>query len=102
MTYLDKYAHLNPNFLKIDVEGLEVQVLRGAKKILATRPKLLLEVHVPELRNYGCSSNDVLEILKPLDYKMWLQVSQSPSGPYDGTPLDGISEGGVQLYAVPR
>ena len=27
ITYLDKYVHLNPAFLKIDVEGFEIEVL---------------------------------------------------------------------------
>ena len=102
VTYLDKYAHLDPTFLKIDVEGLEVQVLRGAKTILEKRPKLMVEVHLAEMRSYGYASNDLLEILKPLDYSVWLEVSHHAPVPYDWSPLDGITEGGIQLYALPN
>jgi FkbM family methyltransferase len=33
-------------FLKIDVEGFETEVLRGARRILGTAPRLDLEIHV--------------------------------------------------------
>jgi FkbM family methyltransferase len=45
---LDAFAgdHGVPTMIKIDVEGAEVEVLKGAQKlILRTKPVLLLEVH---------------------------------------------------------
>lgn len=42
----------SPNFVKIDVEGLEMDVLRGMHQIIAAcKPQLLIEVHyeMPEL-----------------------------------------------------
>lgn len=39
--------------LKIDVEGFECEVLRGAKTILQSRPNLLLEVHPNEMRQWS-------------------------------------------------
>ena len=49
-------AHREPDLLKIDVEGAEVQVLEGAKRLLARKkPTLIIEVHdqntVPEVRS---------------------------------------------------
>lgn len=48
-----------PDFLKIDVEGHELKVLYGAKKLLAVhRPSLLVEFHAPHLHR---SIVDMLE-----------------------------------------
>jgi FkbM family methyltransferase len=42
-------SHPAPDFLKCDVEGAEVAVFEGAKKLLSTkRPILLVEMHSPE------------------------------------------------------
>jgi Methyltransferase FkbM domain len=57
-------AHYLPDFIKIDVEGAEVDVLRGAKNTLATRrPSLVVEVHSKALEN-AC-----IELLHFREYK---------------------------------
>ena len=33
-------------FIKVDVEGFELEVLKGAQRILSTKPRLTLELHV--------------------------------------------------------
>lgn len=53
-----------PNFIKCDVEGHEMSVLKGAMKVLPTKPILFLEV-IKENRI------DVLNILKKFDYKIF-------------------------------
>ena len=40
-----------PNAIKIDVEGYEEQVLRGAPHVLAAAKTIVVEVHSPELEN---------------------------------------------------
>lgn len=47
---LDDYAHANPTFIKIDVEGHEMHVLAGAQKVLARiSPKLAIATyHQPD------------------------------------------------------
>lgn len=70
---LDSFQHLKPSFLKIDVEGFETEVLRGAKQILSTLPKLAIEIHTDILQQYGTS---VRELLKEIDldaYNCWVQ-----------------------------
>lgn len=43
---LDSYGYDNITFIKIDVEGAEVEVLKGAKQTIAkSQPDLLVEVH---------------------------------------------------------
>lgn len=51
-----------PDVLKVDVEGGEVMVLKGASRVLQSRPVLLLEV---AQRNHA----DVDQILSPLGYE---------------------------------
>ncbi|MGH7214647.1 MAG: FkbM family methyltransferase [Tepidisphaeraceae bacterium] len=53
-----------PDFIKMDIEGAEVDALRGARRILAERkPGLVVEVHGMD-REEGC-----LQILKEHGYK---------------------------------
>jgi FkbM family methyltransferase len=52
------------DFVKIDVEGAELAVLRGARRLLgAEGVRLLLELHAEELVASGASVGDVLEEL---------------------------------------
>ncbi len=45
MDHLDKYHKYNPTFMKIDVEGMALPVLKGAKKILTeAQPVLWVEL----------------------------------------------------------
>lgn len=60
-TLLDTFSP--PNFLKIDVEGAEVSVLRGSTRILnEIRPLILIEV-------FDNISHDIQSILNFFDYK---------------------------------
>ena len=77
-----------PQFLKIDVEGMELEVLRGAAKTLERlRPGLLIELH-------GCSRGhkrrraaELAELLQPCGYALIHAES--------GRVVRGESEGGV-------
>jgi FkbM family methyltransferase len=73
LTCLDEYEHLKPTFLKIDVEGFEMQVLLGAKKILSSRPKLDIEIHTEQLAKYGTSVQDLINLVLSENYKVWIQ-----------------------------
>jgi protein O-GlcNAc transferase len=44
---LDSYDFLNVTFIKIDVEGLELEVLRGAQKTIEqNHPDVMVEIHL--------------------------------------------------------
>jgi len=73
MTCLDDYAHLNPAFVKLDVEGFEYQALQGAQRILSQRPKLAVELHTNKLSKYGTSVEKVLNTIGLDRYRLWIQ-----------------------------
>jgi FkbM family methyltransferase len=57
--------------MKIDVEGYEVKVLRGATELLAKcKPMLFLEFHSLEVPIHGDSLQDLYDLLLDYDYKI--------------------------------
>lgn len=62
---------LNPGFVKIDIEGFEMEALKGAEWTLKTfRPVILSELSDPLLRSNGSSSRQVVEFLEHLGYSV--------------------------------
>lgn len=73
--------------LKIDVERYELEVLRGAVRLLKARPKLAIEVHVQALANYGALPTDILGLLGPLGYRGWMRLDDAgPFFDFDSEP----------------
>jgi FkbM family methyltransferase len=60
--------------LKIDVEGYEAEVLRGARYLLAGRPKIDLELHLDDVAQFGCSPADVLAHIDLTRYRGSMMV----------------------------
>jgi FkbM family methyltransferase len=61
--FLEEYDIPSPDILKIDVEGAEVEVLRGFRDALAECRLIYIEVHPDWMTSYGSSPSDVGEIL---------------------------------------
>lgn len=97
---IDKYIELQPTLLKIDVEGFEVQVLRGARKILETRPKIAIEIHADFLHKYGSTVEELFSLLNLDRYDCWIQwEDNSIPEIYNGNKA--ISQR-VHLFALPK
>ena len=98
---LDDYAELQPTFLKIDVEGCETEVLKGAAKVLAKRPKIMMEVHGNLLDLFDTSAEEVMSFLPQDDYELWIQWSEwEAPEPYD--PSMKIGKNRVHIFALPK
>ena len=100
---LDDYAaakSIMPTFLKIDVEGYETEVLKGAREILKTRPKLEIEIHTEILSRYATSVAEIFELIDINSYQTWVQWDdQLEPQPYD---LEQKIERRVHLFAIPN
>jgi hypothetical protein len=59
--------------LFIDVEGFEIQALRGASRTLAGQPDCFVEVHVGfGLESAGGCVDEVLAFFPPSTYELWV------------------------------
>ena len=65
MRRLDFLIERKVDFLKIDVEGFEGQVIQGAREVIRRdRPTIFLELHPRIVSGYGFSVRTILEDLK--------------------------------------
>jgi FkbM family methyltransferase len=69
MTTLDALFRDNDiSLLKIDVEGMEKEILLGALNTLERVQNLIIEVDAENYRQFGTTIEEVIEILKNLDF----------------------------------
>jgi FkbM family methyltransferase len=103
---LDEYSAAHGiervDVLKIDVEGFEGEVLRGAARILKGRPKIDLELHASELSRYNSSVGEVLGRIDLEDYRGAIMVrpdwqTMRPLPAAAELPKDGV----VNLFLFP-
>ncbi len=91
------------NVLKIDVEGYEVKVLRGCPDLLATKPKLLIEVHGHQaLAKYGTNVDEFFNLISIDDYEGTMLTR--PDYNFEEFNLDRFVESGASanLFLSPK
>lgn len=70
---LDEYVRRNqdPTVLKIDVEGAELNVLRGATDLLSkSKPKIYIEIHPHLIHRTNDEVSDIYELLRSNGYQL--------------------------------
>jgi len=63
-----------PTFIKIDVEGYELDVLKGAQSILQQRPSLAIEFHTSTYKDPVGAFHEFNQLLKVTQYNMYVQT----------------------------
>jgi FkbM family methyltransferase len=106
-TLISAYGFARPDFLKIDVEGMELNILRSiAPIIVAHRPKLYVEVVADQLTRFGASISDLDAFLRSFGYRFYRNVGErnSPNDHYLKIELLSLDQGGCffDLLALPE
>ena len=97
---LDTFVSLRPSFVKIDIEGAEINALEGAAEIIATEPAIYIEIHPQFLPRFGRSPMDVFKHVPTDRYRFYID--------HPGYPPVCDYDGGFEmtqscaLYCVPR
>jgi FkbM family methyltransferase len=80
-----------PDVMKVDVEGYELAVLRGARGILeGSRPLLFLEIHPARIVELGGSLQELTDLLSELGYRI-CGLEGSPVSPARLAATDAVS-----------
>jgi FkbM family methyltransferase len=100
---LDWNAFPGRVFLKLDVEGSEMNFLRGAREMIhARKPPIMLEVNPAAIEAAGESDETLLTYLGELGYKHFFEVRPF-SGPEPLRKLDAGARGDVRnVIVAPR
>jgi FkbM family methyltransferase len=87
-----------PRLVKVDVEGMELEVLRGARALLGgdDPPALVLEANPPHLAAAGTSYADLGAFLAGLGYELW---ALRPSG-LRREPAGAAAPGSLNVLAT--
>jgi len=63
------------DFIKVDIEGSEVDFLRGAREALcAFKPAILIEINQGALQVFGTSGEELVKLLEGVGYRLYLMT----------------------------
>ena len=95
-----------PDVIKIDIEGLEFDVLESSGVLRRARPVLYAEVSTSQLVRYGSSVDAFDDLLRALSYRLFKNVGDRNAAHdrFRVRELGHLSEGGdfFDVLALPR
>jgi len=99
---LAKEREITPSLVKIDCEGAETDILRGANDLLSkTRPAWLIEVNDDALKKAGTDRQELFSILKTANYKLFHIASAFAEQPFGVEVDENFQSWSFNLAAIP-
>lgn len=72
------HKDVQADFIKMDVEGMELQVLEGARKLIAaSRPVVVFEVNLSQLRAHSASPRLLQHYFEGYGYRLYAPLRQA-------------------------
>jgi FkbM family methyltransferase len=80
------------DLIKLDVEGAELPALRGAARVLQSRPLMAIEIH--NFIHGGKDLPAIRDILAPLQYRYYINgdILDPVAGPFDALDIDFVAK----------
>ena len=97
-SYCTQRAIRTVHMLKIDVEGYEGEVLKGASQLLNSKPHINLELHLDDIGKFGWTSENILNLLPTSDdtYEIsWIDRKNDWTERHDFASIDLKNQQGV-------
>jgi hypothetical protein len=94
----------NPSIhlVKMDVDGFECQILRGARNLLSnSRPTFVLELSPYVLEEHGASVEELLSYFIPLGYRFFDERTEQLL-PSEARELQSLVEDGASKNIIAR
>jgi len=96
-SFVEKESLEKVDFIKMDIEGAELNALKGAHKLLENfRPTILLEVCSETCERFNYKVQDLWELLKQYGYKAY-KIGYTPSDSFEIKNFDDIVQSNVIL-----
>ncbi len=78
-----------PDWIKLDTEGAEISILKGAQEVLKSKTIILCELHPYAWEEFGVTYSDLLDIVKRFgkNIKYLDESLKLEDGPHYGTVI---------------
>ena len=89
--YVKAHQLPHPNLIKLDTEGAEINILRGARKVLRSETTVVCELHPYAWEEFGASFEELLDIVRESEKEIeYLDKSLSiKGGAFHGSVIIG-------------
>lgn len=88
------------DFIKIDIDGFECEMLRGARQTLKKwRPKIIMEIAPYVLEEHGASVEELLSVLHAYEYSIF-SLDNKTEFPMDSSKIRALIPRGSSLNVI--